>query len=109
MLINRPCFDRLVGVAVLSALAVGDAPARTWQTFHEDHVLGTSLDVGMAGNADATPRALEAAREEIARLDAIFSGWRDDSELTALNQSASFRASPDLFQVVSDAEYVRQL
>lgn len=103
-------FERLLSGAIASAAMAGGAHAEPRvETFHEDHVLGASLDIAMTGPAKAAERALEATRAEIARLDPILSGWRVDSELAALNQSTTFRASPDLFQVVSDAEYVRRV
>jgi thiamine biosynthesis lipoprotein len=56
---------------------------------------------GAAADAEA---ARAAALAEIARLDALLSGWRADSELARLNASRSHRASPDLFAVVARAE-----
>lgn len=74
--------------------------------FHEDHVLGTSLDViAVTLDAATARRALDAVRAEIARLDAVLSGWRADSELSRLNRlHAPTKMSADLWHVVSAAE-----
>ncbi len=76
---------------------------------HRDHVLGTSLDFVAATDQDRGARALDAVLAEIARLDPILSQWRTDSELSALNQATTFRASPDLFGVIARAERMRSL
>src|ERR1700692_4278152 len=58
------------------------------QRFHDDHVLGTSMDMTVVGADAATAaRALAAAHREIQRLDKVLSGWRADSELARLNVS----------------------
>jgi thiamine biosynthesis lipoprotein len=83
------------------------APAeRASHRFHEDHVLGTSLDVvAVTPDAAQARRALLAVRAEIARLDALLSGWRADSELSRLNRlHAPTKVSPELWQVISTAE-----
>jgi thiamine biosynthesis lipoprotein len=92
----------------LLALAAAPAEAPTFQ-FHLDHVLGTSFDMAVAApRAEEAQFAFAAARAEIARLDAVLSGWRDDSELAALNRSPGGRASPDLFAVVEACETWRE-
>lgn len=88
------------------ALAAALAPAEV-QTFryHADHVVGTSFDMSVAAAGEADARvAFTAARAEIARLDKILSGWRADSELSALNASDSLQVSPDLFAVIAACE-----
>lgn len=74
--------------------------------FHEDHVLGTSLDVVVVTpDAAQARRAMLAVRAEIARLDALLSGWRADSELSRLNRlHAPTKVSPELWQVIESAE-----
>lgn len=73
--------------------------------FHDDHVLGTSLDVTAVAPDEASAlMAVTAARQEIARLDLILSAWREDSELQQLNRAAAMKASPELFDVVSRCE-----
>lgn len=75
--------------------------------FHRDHVLGTSLDVVMTGvDKQNAKRALNAIESEIARLDQVLSTWRDDSEISALNQTATSKqkVSPELFEVIAACE-----
>src|SRR4051794_20576391 len=85
-------------------------PAATAHRFHEDHVLGTSLDATlMAADAAQAERALAAARAEIGRLDGVLSGHRSDSELSVLNANPAndVAVSPDLFAVIAAAEQWR--
>ena len=71
--------------------------------------LGTSLDlVAVGGDRAAAQAALVAALDEIARLEPILSGWRQDSELSRLNRSASAQVSPDLYAVIEAAEAWRR-
>ncbi len=56
--------------------------------------------------AEAVADSLEAAFDEIARLEAVLSDWRDDSELSRLNRgaaSAPFPCSRDLFDFIAAA------
>jgi thiamine biosynthesis lipoprotein len=90
-----------------AALAVPVAlPAHS---FHEDHVLGTSLDVTLVSASDEMAAlAMQAIQAEIARLDPILSGWRNDSELALLNRTGRHTASPELFAVVASGEAWRE-
>lgn len=95
------------GLALASS-GMGAAPAL--RQFQHEQVLGTSLRMQMAG---ATPAAAEAAHAaalaEIARLDALLSTWRDDSELARLNRAqAAMPVSPELRQVLAQCEHWRQ-
>ncbi len=76
--------------------------------FHRDHVLGTSLDVVITGTSkqEAT-RAISIIEKEIAHLDQALSTWRDDSEISTLNQNKSIQASPELFEVIAACENMR--
>jgi thiamine biosynthesis lipoprotein len=97
----------LSGGAATFALAASAASAEGFR-HHQDFVLGTSFDfIASTPNAEEGQRALDAALAEIARLDPILSQWRGDSELTALNASTVFNASPDLFSVMARAERAR--
>jgi len=55
--------------------------------------------------ADVTPEKSERAFEEIARVEAFLSTWRDDSELSRLNRSsrAGFPVSGELFDLLRSA------
>lgn len=94
-------------------LAAGAAAAaapwgQAWAgALHRDHVLGASFTMRVNGPAAQRAAAERAALAEIARLDAVLSGWRADSELAALNASAAFRASPMLFHVIAYGEALR--
>jgi thiamine biosynthesis lipoprotein len=96
----------LGGIAALST--GGAAGAQHILASHREHVLGTSLDLTIAGgDSDTRHRAEAAALDEIGRLDRVLSAWRSDSELTALNHSSVFHASEDLYAVVAFAERMR--
>jgi thiamine biosynthesis lipoprotein len=99
----------LLATALIPAAFVQPAQA-TVHRFHDDHVLGTSLDLVVAGaDAHASARALAAVKAEIARLDKVLSGWRPDSELARLNASdGPMAASHDLYRVIEQCEAFRQ-
>ena len=99
----------LAGAAILPAVAVSPASAAVHR-FHDDHVLGTSMDFAVVGvDAAQAARALAAARAEVARLDKVLSGWRDDSELAGLNASTGPAAvSEDLYRVIEGCEAWRR-
>lgn len=108
MLTSRALLTGLGALAVpVAASAAAPAETRVWR-LHDDHVLGTSLDLTVVAESQAAAMiAAQAARAEIDRLDAVLSGWRDDSELAALNAADSHVASPDLFAVLRRAEAMR--
>jgi thiamine biosynthesis lipoprotein len=63
-------------------------------------VMAEAVDTTRAGNA------VEAAFEEIARLERVMSGWRDDSELSGLNAGAHENRVPvsaDLYAALDSA------
>ncbi|HWK55525.1 MAG TPA: DUF2271 domain-containing protein [Hyphomicrobiales bacterium] len=90
-----------LGLACGAAHGADDAVS-----LHYDGVLGTSLDLTLYGVArEPAEAASAAALTEIARLDAILSSYRDDSELMRLNRShASSAASTELLDVVELCE-----
>jgi thiamine biosynthesis lipoprotein len=98
------------GLGVTAALAApAAAEAHTWR-WHGDHVLGTSLDLAaVAERPLAAALAIDAVRSEIARLDAVLSGWRADSELMRLNRACELVVSDDLFAVIAACERWRGL
>jgi thiamine biosynthesis lipoprotein len=99
----------LLATALIPAALVQPAQAAVHR-FHEDHVLGTSLEMVVAGaDAQSSTRALAAAKAEIGRLDKVLSGWRPDSELARLNASAGPMAvSHDLYRVIDQCEAFRR-
>ncbi|WP_410210789.1 DUF2271 domain-containing protein [Aquirhabdus sp.] len=77
--------------------------------YHQDHILGTSLDVlAISATAEQTQRAFTVATAEIQRLNQILSTYRSDSEISALNQAVqdgqSVAVSDDLFAVIQACE-----
>lgn len=87
-----------------SVAAPSEAATETWK-FHLDHVLGTSFDMAVeAGSRAEAEFAFAAATGEIARLDRVLSGWREDSELSSLNRVSARKVSPDLFAVLAACE-----
>ena len=50
---------------------------------------------------------LAAAEQEMARLESIFSRFREDSELSALNRAGTLRSGPELVQVTQLAVEAR--
>jgi thiamine biosynthesis lipoprotein len=76
--------------------------------FHQDHVLGTSLEMlVVGGNAADAKRAYTAASREITRLDQILSTYKNDSEISTLNQQQdgkSTAVSADLYKVLHACE-----
>lgn len=88
-------------------------PAAVVHRFHDDHVLGTSLDVVVVGVPQAqAERALRLILAEIDRLDRVLSIWRDDSEISQFNrrQDVDERGmigqslSADLYRVLAACE-----
>jgi thiamine biosynthesis lipoprotein len=93
-----------LSTALVAVAAPPGTPSQTW-AFHLDHVLGTSFDMAVAGAGRAEAEfAFAAATSEIARLDRVLSGWREDSELSALNRAERMQVSGDLFAVLSACE-----
>jgi FAD:protein FMN transferase len=86
-------------------VAVQQAPQTSHYRFHQDHVLGTSLDVVIgAANPQDAHLAFATILQEIERLDQILSVWRDDSEISALNRNDQAIVSPELFEVIAACE-----
>lgn len=99
----------LLATALIPAAFVQPAQAAVHR-FHEDHVLGTSMDLVVTGaDAHASARAAAAAKAEIGRLDKVLSGWRPDSELSRLNASVGpISVSHDLYRVIEQCEAFRR-
>src|SRR5690606_10255623 len=99
---------------LLSALIVAPAlHAQEMQHFesHYENVLGTTLDLSMyAPDMAQMEAAAEAAVAEIARMDAIVSNYRADSEVMRLNRERMVTgASQELLDIVElCAQWERQ-
>lgn len=73
--------------------------------FHRDHILGTSLDVVVQGaSKQEAKRAVDVIQQEISQLDQVLSTWRDDSEISALNNNKQGKVSAELFEVIAACE-----
>ena len=71
-------------------------------------VMGTTLSIRLGGSA-ANSAALDAAFEEVGRLDQLLSDWKPDSELSRFNARAggeSVELGPELLELVRDAHAV---
>jgi thiamine biosynthesis lipoprotein len=74
--------------------------------------MGTTFSVVLYGSDRASMnQAIDAAFEEVHRLDALLSNYRPASEWSRINREAAFRpvaVSPELFRLLSDCiEYSR--
>lgn len=98
-------FRELSAALLGGAALVAPAHGAVAHLFHADHVLGTSLDMAAVSvSAPMAELAMAAVRAEIARLDAVLSGWREDSELAVLNSASRHVASTDLYNVIAAGE-----
>jgi thiamine biosynthesis lipoprotein len=96
----------LLAVTHLAAVAA-PPPADAARVSRARYLMGT-LCTGSAEARDtaSAARAIDAALDEIARLERVMSNWRADSELSRLNASAAsapFACSPDLWAVLDSA------
>lgn len=67
-------------------------------------LMGTRMSIESAG--PESDGAIEAAFQEVARLEGVLSNWKPESELSLLNSRASrewVRCSPDLYRAVRAA------
>jgi thiamine biosynthesis lipoprotein len=91
-----------MGGIVLAAWMAAGAPPAPYEA-RARFLMGTRLMIEAEGGGDA---AIEAAFDEVARLDRVLSNWRADSELSRLNagaSTASVDCSPDLYAAVGAA------
>jgi len=75
-------------------------------TFHQEQVLGTSMDLAVATRDRAKAQACEkAVLDEIERLAGILSTYEPTSEISKLNSSGqSAKCSPELIEVLAAAQ-----
>ncbi|OGW41663.1 MAG: hypothetical protein A2X57_03000 [Nitrospirae bacterium GWD2_57_8] len=90
--------------AFLLAPSVACDRTRTWQK--EETIMGTVVRITVVGK-DAGPAAdaLEAAFEEIRRLDRMMSLYKDESEITALNMAAGERPARVFAEMIEVMEH----
>jgi len=101
-----------LNISILAALLAGtlaappaaDADRQAAGTSRARYLMGTRCEgVAYADHEDRAAAALEAAFDEIARLESILSDYRPDSELSRLNRGAfpaPFACSTDLFAFI---------
>ena len=104
-------WSRTGGAALLLAVFTASpaaAPELAAQMFHKNkYVMGTVFDVVVYDTSLArAEEAMEAALEEVVRLDWVMSDYKPDSELSKLNRSAHNQVqtvSPDLYRVMTES------
>lgn len=76
-------------------------------------IMGTEVSVTVvARSAEEGEKAIDAALEEVRRLDRMMSLYKDDNEITKINMAAGrkpVRVSPEIIEVVEAAERVSRL
>jgi FAD:protein FMN transferase len=100
---------RFAGVllATVTAACVA-APELPHPMFHKNKfIMGTVFEIVVYDeSAVRADQAMEAALQEIVRLDWVMSDYKTDSELSRLNRTAHFHpqpVSPDLYRVVEES------
>ena len=91
----------LIAAGPSGLLAQDDAASGQNGASRARYLMGTRLTIETEGRAPAG--ALEAAFDEVARLEGIFSNWRRESEISRLNEEAArapVRCSRELFGAV---------
>lgn len=102
----RPC-----AVAWLLAVVGGSAAeATSWHVSQYEHVLGTSLELKLAGTATQAAAAETAALAEIDRLGKILSGYDETSDFRRwfATQGEPQRVAPELFEVLAHFDTWRE-
>ncbi len=84
------------------------APEPPLTLFHKNkYTMGTVFEVEVYDDsAEHADQAMEAALEEVMRLDLVMSDYKTESELSRLNRDAHFQArtvSPDLYRVIEES------
>lgn len=95
-------FRAATSALLLSAALAAQEPVREVLFFDREDVLGTSFRLGVdAEGFSAAEEVQSAALAEIARLDALLSGWKADSELRrAMAAAVPTKVSPELLAVL---------
>jgi thiamine biosynthesis lipoprotein len=106
-----------IPLALLLSLLFLDAaggPAEKPQVFvRSRYLMGTTIEIKARGaDAAATQAAVTAAFDEIARLEALMTTWRDDSQVARVNAMAGrgpVEVAPEVIEVVEKALGVSRL
>ncbi|MEM7430661.1 MAG: DUF2271 domain-containing protein [Pseudomonadota bacterium] len=88
----------VIGASIAAPNALAEVASQ-----HYDGVLGTSMDLSIAGVDDAVAEAaFDAALTEVSRLDVLLSEYRSDSEVSRLNQQRSLTSvSTELRELIN--------
>jgi thiamine biosynthesis lipoprotein len=110
----RALIALLVAIALGVAAASARRPAHGPVTVLSGPTMGTryAVTIGAALDPHARDQALAAVGRELARVDAVMSNWRADSEVERLNRSPTtspIAVSRELAEVVAIAEHVSDL
>jgi thiamine biosynthesis lipoprotein len=102
-------FRAATSALLLTAALAAQEPVREVLFFDREDVLGTSFRLGVdAEGFSAAEEVQTAALAEIARLDALLSGWKADSELRrAMSAAAPTKVSPELLAVLQACDFWR--
>lgn len=101
---------RMAALAAALAVAWGAGAARAAEEkvfVRSRYLMGTLVDIKARGeDAAATQAAINAAFDEIARLERLMSDWRDDSQVARINAEAGkapVPVAPEVFEVIQRA------
>jgi len=109
--LTKPLFGAIAVALVIAAAVTSMRPGHDVFVRAYDHVLGTSLDVKvLAASAEVADDAAGAVVAEIDRLDAILSGYRDESEFRRWMETrdTAVPVSADLFTVLQQFDRWRE-
>jgi FAD:protein FMN transferase len=106
--LGRPASGALAGAPPLGRPASGALAGAPMQRL-AFRAMGTRVEALLeAPRSSAVRTALARVREEFERLEALFSRFRRESELSRLNEAGSIEAGPDLRAVVELALAARE-
>lgn len=100
---NRSALPLMLAALMLVAVASsGETESRVF--VRSRYLMGTTVEIKARGRTSAAAQgAINAAFDEIARIESMMSHWRDDSELARVNQMAGLQpveVAPELLEVV---------
>jgi thiamine biosynthesis lipoprotein len=98
----------VLAAALLVAWFAGAAGAAEEKVFvRSRYLMGTLVEIDARGvDEAATQAAINAAFDEIARLERLMSHWRDDSQVARINAEAGkapVPVAPEVFEVIRGA------
>jgi thiamine biosynthesis lipoprotein len=115
ILMRASLITLLLGIVALAGVARADdpppdkdPPAANRKIVKSGQAMGTNVQVTFWASDDtAAATAFEAAMKELARLDAMMTTWKDDSEVSKINAAAGdgkpVAVSPETFTVIARA------